>query len=219
MPTPTEPAEALRGPSAKFLLLPGAGETAAGFACAGFHNAVRERQLAIELECCDLEFEHMTDRSMLDRLRHGPVAAARADGFKAVCLAGISLGGFMALNYAEQFPTELQGICLIAPYLGTRLMGDEISLAGGLNDWEPGEERSEDEERRIWQFVKSSGGRQPPLYLGYGAEDRFSYSHRLLAAGLPPDSVDVVPGAHDWLAWRRVWDHFLDRWPTLGWGA
>lgn len=219
MQSTSEAADAHLRARAKFLLLPPVGESAEGFINAGFHDAVRARKLAIELQPCDLEFAHMTDRSMLQRLHDDPIAAARAEGFQCVCVAGVSLGGFMALNHAEQYPDDLQGICLIAPYLGTRLITDEISRAGGLEDWQAGEARSSDEERRIWQYIKSSAGRGPPLYLGYGDEDRFAGSHRLLAAALPRDCVDVVPGAHDWQAWRKVWDHFLDRWPALGWGS
>jgi pimeloyl-ACP methyl ester carboxylesterase len=205
--------------TARILLLPGARESGDGFARAGFHDAVRERRLAIELEYCELEFDHVTDRSMLDRLRSGPVATARAAGYEAVWLAGVSLGGFMALCYAEQYPGEVNGVCLIAPYLGSRIISREIGLAGGVALWSPGEVAAEDEDRRIWRFIKSRRGIQPPLYLGYGRDDRFADSQQLLAVALPPGSVDVVSGAHSWPAWRQIWNHFLDKWPILGCSA
>jgi len=201
---------------ARILLLPGARENAEGFARAGFQAAVRERGLAIELECCELDFDHMTDRSILDRLHSGPLATARADGCEVVWLAGVSLGGFMALGFAERYPTELNGVCLIAPYLGSRIVTREISLAGGVAGWNPGEIAAEDEDRRTWRFLKSRRGRQPALYLGYGRDDRFADSQQLLAVALPPESVDVVSGAHDWAAWRQIWNCFLNRWPTIG---
>jgi pimeloyl-ACP methyl ester carboxylesterase len=204
---------------ARIVLLPGAGERGDGFARAGFHDAVRERGLAIELECCELEFDHVTDRSMLNRLRSGPLANARADGCEAVWLAGVSLGGFVALGFAEQHPHELSGVCLIAPYLGTRIITREISLAGGVAGWSPGEVAADDEERRIWRLIQSRRGTRPAIYLGYGRDDRFADSQQLLAAALSPGSVDVVSGAHDWPAWRQVWNQFLDKWPTLGCSA
>jgi pimeloyl-ACP methyl ester carboxylesterase len=207
---------AQRPAAARILLLPGANERGDGFARAGFHDAVRVRGLAIELECCELEFDHVTDRSMLDRLRSGPVAAARAAGYEAVWLAGVSMGGFMALCYAEQYPNEVNGVCLIAPYLGTRIISREIGLAGGVAGWSPGEIAVEDEDRRIWRFIKSRSGMQPALYLGYGRDDRFADSQQLLAVVLPPEWVDVVSGAHSWPVWRQIWNHFLDKWPTLG---
>jgi pimeloyl-ACP methyl ester carboxylesterase len=211
----TEPA-VQRAASARILLLPGAWETSAGFARAGFHDAIRERGLAIELECCELELDHVTDRSMLDRLRRGPIATARAAGCEVVWLAGVSLGGFMALGFAEQHPAELNGVCLIAPYLGARTITREISLAGGVAGWSPGDVAADDEDRRIWRFIKTRSRTRPALYLGYGRDDRFADSQRLLALALPADSVDVVSGGHDWSAWRQVWNHFLDKWPALG---
>jgi pimeloyl-ACP methyl ester carboxylesterase len=219
MSASTQRPVAQRPAPARILLLPGAKESGDGFARAGFHDAVRERGLAIELEYCELEFEHVTDRSMLDRLRIGSVAAARAAGCDAVWLAGVSLGGFLALDFAEQYPTELDGVCLIAPYLGTRIITREIRLAGGVAGWSPGDVAAEDEDRRIWRFIKSHGGRQPALYLGYGRDDRFGDSQQLLADALPPESVDVVSGAHDWPVWRQIWNLFLDKWPMLGCSA
>jgi pimeloyl-ACP methyl ester carboxylesterase len=180
---------------------------------------VCERGLAIELEYCGLGLDHVTDRSMLERLRRGPIAAARAAGCEVVWLAGVSLGGFLALAFAERHPTELDGVCLIAPYLGSRIITREISLAGGVARWSPGDDSADDEDRRLWRYIKSHGKTRPALYLGYGRDDRFADSQRLLALALPPESVDVVSGTHDWPAWRQVWNHFLDKWPTLGCSA
>jgi len=198
------------------LLLPGANESSAGFARAGFYDAVRERRLDIELDCCDLEFKHLTDRTMLERLRDGPLAAARASGCDSVWLAGVSLGGFMALAYAARFPAELNGLCLIAPYLGSRILTAEISRAGGVAAWSPGAADADDEDRQIWRFIKLGRSPGPRLYLGHGSDDRFADSQRLLAETLPAEAVDVVPGAHDWSTWRQVWNHFLDQWPAPG---
>ncbi len=201
---------------ARILLLPGANERSDGFARAGFHDAIRERELAIELDCCDLELEHLTDRTMLERLRDGPVAAARAAGCDSLWLGGVSLGGFMALAYAARYPDELSGLCLVAPYLGSRILTGEISRAGGVAAWNPGEVAADDEDRQIWRFIRSRSGLGPTLYLGSGCDDRFADSHRLLAEVLPSGSVDVVNGAHDWPTWRQVWNHFLDKWPVPG---
>jgi hypothetical protein len=55
----------------------------------------------------------------------------------------------------------------------------------------------------------------PPLYIGYGTEDRFAASNRILAGVLPPHHVMTTEGGHEWLPWRRLWTAFLDRqaWP------
>jgi enterochelin esterase-like enzyme len=33
-----------------------------------------------------------------------------------------------------------------------------------------------------------------------------------VAARLPAGNVLAVPGGHDWLTWRRLWDGFLAKW-------
>lgn len=198
----------------RIVLLPGAFSTAGDFANAGFADAVSERGLRVDLVTTDLELTNVNDRSILARLRAGPLQAARAAGCESVWLAGVSLGAFVALALAERFPGEIDGLCLIAPYLGTRLVTGEIARAGGLARWHPATIAADDEERRIWRFAHPEVAHRPPIYLGYGRSDRFADSQRLLAEVLPSDSVDVIDGHHDWPTWRALWERFLDRWPN-----
>jgi pimeloyl-ACP methyl ester carboxylesterase len=135
---------------------------------------------------------------------------ARAVGCTSLWLGGISLGGFVALAYAERYPHEIDGLCLFAPYLGNHIITGEIERAQGVHQWTPGELADEDDERRIWRFIKEQRDRPAPLHLGFGREDRFAASHRMMATALAPGSVDIVPGGHEWPAWRRLWENFLD---------
>jgi pimeloyl-ACP methyl ester carboxylesterase len=188
--------------------LPGAYHSAQDFLTAGFADAVRTRRIALDLVLVDLELAHVGDRSALQRLRSDLVLPARAAGV-SIWLGGISLGGLVALNYAAAYPDELDGLCLLAPYLGNRMLTAEIAEARGLAAWQPGELAETDEERRIWRYIKSRAHSRP-LYLGFGQADRFAAAHELLAAALPPDSVDVIAGGHEWSTWSRLWENFLD---------
>jgi pimeloyl-ACP methyl ester carboxylesterase len=188
--------------------LPGAYHAARDFLTAGFPDAVRTRQLAIDLLFIDMELEHLGDRSSLQRLRSDIVLPARAAGV-SVWLGGISLGGLFALDYAASYPDEV-GLCLFAPYLGNRILTAEIARAPGLAAWQPGELAETDEERRIWRYIKTRGADSRPLYLGFGQHDRFAAAHELLATTLPADCVDVVAGGHEWSTWFRLWENFLD---------
>ena len=104
-------------------------------------------------------------------------------------------------------PIEL---CLFAPYLGSHIVTQEIERAGGVAGWDPAQIADDDEERRIWRFLKSAVRGPLPIHLGLGREDRFGARHRTLAAALEPSNVDVVPGGHEWPVWRTLWERFLD---------
>lgn len=188
--------------------LPGAYQTAQDFLAAGFAEAARRRQAVLDLVFVDMEFASLNDRAALRLLRADIVQPARAAGV-AIWLGGISLGGLIALDYAASFPGEIDGLCLLAPYLGNRILITEIARAPGLEAWQPGELAETCEERRIWRFIKSRGTDSRPLYLGFGRQDRFSAAHELLAATLPADSVDVIDGGHEWPTWVRLWENFL----------
>jgi len=118
--------------------LPGAYHGAQDFLAAGFAEAVRTRRTALDLIFVDLELAHVGDRSALQRLRSDLVLPARAAGV-SIWLGGISLGGLFALGYAAAFPDEVDGLCLLAPYLGNRILTAEIAQAAGLAAWQPGE--------------------------------------------------------------------------------
>jgi pimeloyl-ACP methyl ester carboxylesterase len=192
----------------RMVWLPGAFHSAQDFLDAGFPDAVRLRQIALDLMFVDLELRHLGDREALKRLRSDIVLPARNLGV-AVWLAGVSLGGLLALGYAVDHPGELQGLCLLAPYLGNRMLIGEIAAAPGVKAWDPGELAQVDEERRIWRYIKEAADPRL-LYLGFGQQDRFSAGQTLLAQTLPADSVDIVEGGHEWRTWTTLWENFLD---------
>lgn len=189
--------------------LPGAYHAAQDFLTAGFAAAVHARGLALDLTFVDLELQHVADRSALERLRSDLVLPARAAGI-SIWLGGISLGGLFALDYAASHPDEIDGLCLLAPYLGNRMLIDEIARGPGPAAWQPGELAEIDEERRIWRYIKSRRPGARPLYLGFGRDDRFSAAHEMLASTLPADSAHVIAGGHEWPTWSRLWEIFLD---------
>ena len=193
----------------RMVWLPGAYHAARDFLTAGFAEAVRLRRIALDLIFVDMDTAYVGDRSALQRLRSDIVLPARAAGV-SIWLGGISLGGLFALDYAASHPDELDGLCLLAPYLGNRMLIAEIANAQGLARWQPGELAETDEERRIWRYIKNRHADSRPLYLGFGREDRFAAAHELLAATLPADSVEVIAGGHEWSTWVRLWESFLD---------
>jgi pimeloyl-ACP methyl ester carboxylesterase len=146
---------------------------------------------------------------------HAQVQAARADGYSTIWLGGISIGGFMALAYAAAYQPlaggMIDGLCLLSPYPGNRLLLADIRRAGALANWRaPCAEG--DDECRVWRWLQAHGkDGELPIYCGYGRQDRFADGQQMLAEALPPQQVDVIDGMHDWPAWRKLWNNFLDR--------
>jgi pimeloyl-ACP methyl ester carboxylesterase len=192
----------------QMIWLPGAYHSAQDFVDEGFAHAAAQRRVALDLLFVDLGMQHLDDRDVCARLRSEIILPAQDSG-AAVWLAGISLGGLVGLDYASSHAGELDGLCLLAPYLGNRMLINEIAATSGLAGWQPGERAESDAERRIWHYIKTRAD-SAKLFLGYGRDDRFSAAHDMLAAALPADCVEVVAGGHDWGTWLKLWEKFLD---------
>jgi pimeloyl-ACP methyl ester carboxylesterase len=204
-----EPASAGHAAPTRVMMLSAAFTEPCDFVQNGFARAVAERALDVDLIFAGFRLEHLLDGSVFERLRDEIVAPAQAPGCR-LWLGGISLGAYIALGCARRFEQELAGLCLLAPYLGSHLITGEIERAQGVEGWRAPEPDHEDEDRRIWEFIGTLRTRPLAIHLGLGREDRFGPRQRLLAAALPPSSVDIVPGGHDWPTWRALWDRFLD---------
>ena len=195
----SQPACADSRAPAQMIWLPGAYDSARNFVDEGFSAAVAKRGTRLDLLFVDLQMAHLEDRGPLERLRWEIILPSRMAG-TSIWLAGISLGGLVALDYASAHPGEIDGLCLLAPYLGDRMLIDEIA-AGRLAE--------SNAEHRIWHYIKTQSG-TAPVYLGYGRQDRFSRAHDLMASALPARCVDIIDGGHDWRTWFKLWERFLD---------
>jgi hypothetical protein len=132
-----EPAETGAVAATRILLLPAAYSAPEDFLREGFVRAVRDRLLPVDLVFVELKLQHLTDRTILRRLRHEVVLPARALGCRSIWLGGISLGGYVAIAYAERYTQEIDGLCLFAPYLGNHIVTGEIERANGVREWTP----------------------------------------------------------------------------------
>src|ERR1700677_2649463 len=144
------------------------------------------------------DFLHAGFDTAVARRARDIVRPAREAGCSAVWLAGVSLGGSLALDYAATDAGPWDGLCLLAPYPGNRLLIREMVRSGRLDECQPPPLADSDEERRIWRFIQARGGARPPVYLGYGRDDRFAQGLDLMAQTLPPAAVHVIEGGHDW---------------------
>ncbi|SEA53154.1 Putative esterase [Variovorax sp. YR216] len=199
------------------VLLPGAYSEPDEFLREGFIAAVEERGLAVDVLRADAPLGYYTSgMAILKRLGEDVIAPARRQGYTSIWIAGISVGGLGALAYATMNPGQLDGLVALSPYLGERTTSLDIANAGGLARWHapthalPGDNG----EQRMWAWLQRYGTQPdapelPQLYLGFGRDDRFAFSHELLAAVLPPGHVFRTDGGHDWPEWRRLWHEVL----------
>src|ERR1700761_523912 len=87
----------------RIVWLPGAYQAAQDFQTAGFTAAATRRGLSVELVYVDLDLEHLNDRTILQRL-HSELLLPAHEAGRRCWLAGISLGGMLALDYAATYP-------------------------------------------------------------------------------------------------------------------
>ncbi len=194
--------------STLIILLPGATYLPEDFISQGFVQAVRERNLDMDLMLVELQFEQIADQTVLRDLNRVVVIPAMSQ-YQTIWLAGISIGGYIAMAHAHCYPGQVHGLFLMAPYPGNRMTTGEISNAGGLHAWQPGDIAEDDVERGNWAWLKQS--QQVEIHLGYGSEDRFADGIALMEQVIPATQVDKIQGDHTWPVWQQLWFNFLDK--------
>jgi pimeloyl-ACP methyl ester carboxylesterase len=209
--TIAEPARCAVPPNTLLVLLPGSYSLPEEFQREGFVTTVRDSQLAADVVLVDAHVGYYNQRSIIDRLRDDVIQPARAKGYKQVWLVGISIGAVGAMIYADARPGDVDGVVLIAPFLGSYLSAQEIRNAGGLAAWRAPDLPSQgDIDLTLWRWLQAQTRPGPadgklPLYLGYGLDDRFVFNDKVLSQAMPPSQVSTAEGGHDWPAWRVVW--------------
>ena len=195
------------GPAAgpPLILLPGAYMHARNFVEHGFVAAARRTGHFADITAVETGMEPYLDSSIIERL-HRVIAPTRK-----VWLGGVSLGGLGALLYARAHPRSVAGLLLLSPFIGTRGVVAQVVRAGGFGSWQPPETEATSEHGFLaWLGTYRPGDASwPDIYLGYGKDDRFAASYRLLAGLLPGGRVETAAGGHDWETWTVLWDRLL----------
>ncbi|HEX5805209.1 MAG TPA: alpha/beta hydrolase-fold protein [Macromonas sp.] len=190
------------------VLLPGAQMTPEQMLSQGLLQDVQRRRLSLDLALVDLGQLEWPVLDVPAWLQTEVLQAARGQ-YASVWLGGISLGGLLALVQAARTPQAVDGLCLLAPYPGSRLTAHAIERAGGLDAWQPSAAQLDDMEFEMWQWLQQPPATLP-VFLGYGSQDRFAPGMQAMAHRLPAQARHTVPGGHDWDAWRPLWQNFLD---------
>ncbi|WP_020167562.1 MULTISPECIES: alpha/beta hydrolase [Methylotenera] len=197
------------------ILLPGAYQQPEDFIEQGFVRTVQERDLPIDLIMAELSFSHIADRAALTEIHSDLIQPAINKGYKSIWLAGISIGGYVAIDYANHYAqhcdNRLSGLLLLAPYPGNRITTKTIASAGGIQSWMPESIADDESELANWRWLKTcTDSTNIEVYLGYGEDDRFADGHLMMAQALPENRVNKIGGEHTWPVWQQLWCHFLE---------
>ncbi len=151
-----------------------------------------------------------------ERLHAEVVVPARERGrYREVWLAGASMGGMGTLMYDRLYPGEMDGLVLLAPYLGDAGLVKEIANAGGVAQWDAGPAQAADTDgwqRELWRHIQrvsrdpAQAGR---IWLAYGDRDRLRKAFPQLIPALPQDQVLVSEGGHTWTVWSPAMGEVL----------
>ena len=190
------------------VMLPGVAMRPEAIFEAGFGGAIERRGLSLDLVGVDIDGVELGAVDRWDRLQREIIDPAQARGAR-VWLGGISLGGLVAMAHVAARPGVVAGLCLLAPYPGSRPSTNVIERAGGADLWQASEADLQDPELRVWQWLQHPPA-ELPVFIGHGSEDRFAARIQQVANRFPPASRHIVSGGHDWSAWLPLWERFLD---------
>ncbi len=185
------------------VLLPGIRDLPEKFAQSGFGEPNGSRNF--DMLAVDAHWGYYEDRSIVERLHDDVVEPARRSGYRRIWLVGVSLGGFGSLLYVDRFPDDVEGIVLLAPYLGEPDLADAIEQAGGLEAWSR-MPLPKNPFALGWRSLQNIAVRgRPRVIVGYGTSDPLAATYGPLLQTVPASKVHALGGAHRWSTWAPLW--------------
>jgi len=191
------------------IVLPGRGDDVADLESSGIAQSIQRAMPDADVLLAGVTMPVYYGGRMPQRLHDELVMPARQRGYARVWLAGASMGGMGTLLYEREYPGEMDGLVLFAPYLGDRALIDEITAAGGVARWDagpvPAAVDGDNYQREVWRSIKGwtapSSKRAQRVWVAYGREDRLRPAIQPLAAVLPAGHVLEREGGHKWVVW------------------
>lgn len=199
------------------VVLPGRADDLEAMQRSGIAEAVHSEWPDADVMLTGLAMDYYMQGRAPQRLHEEIVAPARRYGYREIWLAGASMGGMGTLVYDQAYPDQMDGLILLAPYLGEDQLLREIREAGGLAQWDssvPANNGWETFQRKLWGHVQSWMGkpeRAQDVWLAYGDRDRLKDAMPLIAPVVPTDHVLVEEGGHDWETWSSLTAEILSR--------
>jgi len=206
-PIPTALIPAPQAAQRLVVVLPGRADNLDALQRGGIAEAIHGSWPDADVLLAELTMPYYLHGTAPQRLHNEVIVPARRRGYREVWLSGASMGGMGSVMYDRSYPGEVDGIILLAPYLGDRPILREIAAAGGVESWDPGPSRTLAEsnwQHEMWRHLQTwadSPHRTRNVWLAYGEHDSLRSAMPLLIPLLPREHVLVRPGGHEWPVW------------------
>lgn len=189
------------------IVLPGLGEKMVNLEQSGIAAAIQRGMPDADVMLTLASIRYYLDGGMPRRV-HDQVVVPAKGRYAEIWLAGASMGGGGVTMYEREYPGEMNGLILFAPFMGSQRLLEEIRTAGGLAQWNPGPVPEKvtgfNIAREQWRLVKSwsqDPNRNRNVWLTCGTSDDLLPASELIAQALPSDHYFKTDGIHDWVAW------------------
>ena len=218
-PAPMQALEVRMDPYARreclVVFMPGLLDTPDSFREHGFLEDAARASDRCDLVAVDAHLGYYRSGQVRERVREDILRLAETRGYTEFWVVGISMGGMGALLVAQDNASRVNGVVLLAPFLGDEALLREIADAGGLARWEGPEDvdpfGADGFDDALWGWLRGyadPSAERPELYLGHGVDDdRPGLS--LLVEHVSPRRYGTTPGGHNWTTWRVLWRRLL----------
>lgn len=187
------------------VVLPGRRDDLTALKRFGIADAIQSEWPDADVVLTELSFAYYVERVATTRLHDEVIAPALARGYDEIWLTGASLGGMGAAKYDADHPGTVDGIVMLAPYLGDGALLREIETAGGVAQWSAASAPvTDDWQRVLWRHIgtwSDDPAKARNVWLVYGDDDRLRDAARTLAPVLRDDHVLERDGGHTWRVW------------------
>lgn len=193
------------------IFLPGMGDSDESYFQNGFVDALNRHNKPVDVIAANTHFGYYKERSFDVRLKADVIEPAKAKGYKKIWLVGISLGGFGSLVYTLNYPDDVNGMIIMAPYLGDKKLIKSIAQYPTLAGWaKDNRDVDDDIAQGLWlPLAETDCLSNKPIYLAVGEGDKFIEANELLASRCPNIKVTKTQGGHNWKAWGALWEELL----------
>lgn len=199
------------------VVLPGRGDDLDALRDSGMVEAIQNTWPDAEVVLAELAIRYYMDGAAPRRLHEEVIAPARRRGYREIWLAGASLGGMGVLLHDRAYPGTVDGMILLAPFLGERAILKDIREAGGVRQWQAGPAQTinaDNWQHELWRHVQG-WSREPErarnVWLAYGDRDRLRSAMPLLTPALDENKVLLRNGGHSWSVWAPATAEILRR--------